>query len=134
MKFGTRLVLCSALAIVAVGCEGRVDKPNEQVRDRPAANIPATPPAGPTGDVRSMGGELGAVDIEKRTFVVVVDGRELPFRFTDATQVTGASGTQGLAGRKGASVTVYYRDDAGSGNIADRIILSGADAPAAPTR
>ena len=75
-----------------------------------------------------MGGELGAVNTDQQTFVVMVDGKEQSFRFSDATQVSGASGTQGLAGRKGARVTVYYRDSGGL-RIADRIILAAIDNP-----
>jgi hypothetical protein len=79
-------------------------------------------------------GTIGKVDPDTRMFTIRADGRDMSFRYNDDTQVTGASGTQGLAGREGDRVTVHYREEMGA-MIASRIVLdTAAPADAAPTR
>jgi hypothetical protein len=134
MKARGLFALCISAALVAGACgEADNDSVIEPMDSAPATE-PAPRPAEPQADSsfgQVISGSLGEVDSQTRTFTLNTGGREEAFTFTESTQVTGASGTQGLAGREGDRVTVHYREQGGS-RIADRIVLE--DAAAQPQR
>jgi hypothetical protein len=136
MKARGVLALCMGAALVAGACGGAEDDstlepmPDSAPMTEPA---PASDPAQLSrGYEQVISGNLGKVDPDASTFTLDAGNREQSFRFNAATQVTGASGTQGLAGREGARVTVHYREEAGA-MLATRIVIDDA-APAAPAR
>jgi hypothetical protein len=128
MKARGLFALCISAALVAGAC-GEAD--NDSVME-PMDSAPATEPAPTLAEPQAdssfgqvISGSLGEVDSQTRTFTLNTGDREEAFTFTEATEVTGASGTQGLAGREGDAVTVHYREQGGS-RIADRIVLEDA--------
>ena len=81
----------------------------------PAQEAEKTPP--PPSDVvtppapveLSVEGELQSVDLTAKTLVIKdATGAERKFTFTDSTGILGASGAQGLAGRKGSPIKIGY--------------------------
>jgi len=136
MKARGVMALCISAALVTAACGDGVD--NDSTLDPMPENAPATEPARPSAGAAPMergadqviSGNLGNVDTDARTFTLSADNREQTFRFNDDTDVTGASGTQGLASREGARVTVHYRQDGGA-NVATRIMLEGGTTPMA---
>ena len=54
-------------------------------------------------------GELTKVDATDKTISVKsAKGKEMAFRYTDETQVSGADGVEGLATKSGAHVRVHF--------------------------
>jgi hypothetical protein len=89
-------------ALPLVGCT--------QTREPDATRADAEAPG--VADTESIIGELKSVDPEARTFGVSTDdGRDRTFSYSDATDIAGTSGVQGLTGRKGARVKVHYREE-----------------------
>ena len=74
-----------------------------------------------------ISGTLEEVDAQARTLTLNTGTREETFTFSDSTDVQGASGAQGLAGREGDRVTVHYSEQRGS-RIANRIVVEEAAA------
>jgi hypothetical protein len=106
-----------SIVLLTLGC-GQAER---------ATAPPAQEPAD-TGSVSSMmderiiSGELQNVDLDANTFTVTSGGAEHVFVFSGTTDVIGAAGAQGLSGREGTQVTVYYREQ-GDSKIAMTIEL-----------
>jgi hypothetical protein len=109
-------------ALIAGACEGAGNDTDDPISES-AGGSPES------GLDQVMSGNLGEVDPDEQTFTITVNGREESFEFDEATQVTGASGTQGLSGRQGARVTVHFREDGGD-RIARRIEVTEVATPA----
>lgn len=108
----TYLAMCFVAALAAAGCQS--DQGPERMTETPGQLL--------SDSEHAMSGELHTVDLDAKTFTLASDGRPEAFTFTDATEVTGAAGPQGLAGREGARATVHYREEE-SARIATRIVL-----------
>lgn len=115
---GALLTIGSAAVLVLIGCQQPAqDQSVVPPVDEPIATRPDVPSLGsPAGAIeeQALGGELRNVDLDARTFVVLAGGMEQVFTFSDATAVSGAPGTQGLAAREGARVNLRYRDENGT--------------------
>jgi hypothetical protein len=130
MKIRELLAIVMGAALVTGACGDGID---EDALDQDIDRTPVTEPADSTTDAmppagvnqQVISGSLGRVDPDARTFTLNAEGRQQTFHFNDATDVSGMAGTQGLAGREGANVTVYYRteDDV---MTATRIVMNGA--------
>jgi hypothetical protein len=136
MKARGLFALCMSAALVAGACGGAdndsvLEPMDSAPASEPAAETRSAEPQADSNLAQVISGSLGEVDSQTRTFTLNTGTREEAFTFTESTQVTGASGTQGLAGREGDRVTVHYREQGGS-RIADRIVLE--DAAAQPQR
>ena len=95
------LAICAVAALSLLGCN-RMDS----ARDKAAVQEASAPEV-----AQVITGELRSVDGDAKTFVVRADdGTEHSFRYTDATESTGGSSAQGLAGREGDRVRVSYRE------------------------
>lgn len=119
------LTLCVGVALIAAACGPDEAQTLDALEDpAPVAGAaPAPDPAGlGLGYEHVIAGSLGRVDPDAMTFTLRTDIAEQSFRFTSATDVSGASGAQGLTGREGARVTVHYREDAGA-RLATRVVL-----------
>lgn len=136
---GLYLTMFSFAVVLMLGCapaeRGDETMPGDE---RPGAEPgvpPATPePAAPRtpdpqaqtgmGQEQTVSGELTKVDMDAQTFTVSENGTEHVFSFSDMTEVEGAAGTQGLAGREGSQVTVHYTEELDT-KRATRIQLQG---------
>lgn len=79
------------------------------------AQEPQAPPAEQKAPATiSLEGELVRVDADTKILVVKPsEGKEVEFKYTDTTDVTGAQGgAAGLATMKEGRVTVHYTEDA----------------------
>jgi Cu/Ag efflux protein CusF len=82
------------------------------------------PPAG--AQEQTATGQLAKVDATGKAITIKSGDKEMVFNYTDATQVTGVEGgTQGLAGKTGATLRVTYQSKAGT-NLASRIEVQEA--------
>ncbi len=129
MKTRGILALLMGVALVAGACGDAADDSTLDPLDDAPATEPAPPAAGlpqaERGAEQMMSGTIGKVDADARTFTINANNREETFRYSESTNVTGAPGVQGLAGRDGTRVTVHYREEAGA-MMATRIMLEGA--------
>lgn len=136
MKARGFVALCMGAALVAGACGGAENDSTLDPVDSPPASDTARPSGNTATDMnrgaeQTISGSLGKVDPDARIFTLTAEGRDQTFRFNDATDVSGMAGSQGLAGREGAHVTVYYRED-GGGTMATRIVMNGS--PATPSQ
>jgi hypothetical protein len=105
--------MCFMCALALAGCEAD---------DANRAPMSETPGQLLSDMEQSMSGEIRTVDPDAKIVVLLSDGKAETFKYTDATEVTGAAGPQGLAGREGAHATVHYHDER-DGRMARRIVL-----------
>jgi hypothetical protein len=101
-----------AAALLTIGCDDRADQ-RQMSEQTPAVEQPAPPATGTMtaqGEVRQVEGSLQAVDLDAKTLTVRGDDMDHVFTFTDATEIRGASGAQGLSGKEGTRVTVHYQE------------------------
>lgn len=122
---------CCFIALAAiVGCDA-ADEPDPQLlgrettedRDQTAAErVPPPPaprvggaePAAPiAGQEQQAMGTIEAVDLDASTFTLNTGVDELRFTFSDATEIDGAAGLQGLAQQEGTLATVSYTEASG---------------------
>jgi hypothetical protein len=124
MKSGAILsvVLAGALLSVAACQQAEAPRPDSPAAVRPESPPPGSPARSPDLSELVISGDLRRVNPEERTFILMAGNQEHRFTYSDATLVTGAAGTQGLAGREGARVTVHYRDTPDA-KVALRIML-----------
>jgi hypothetical protein len=122
MKAGAVLAMLSIAMLAAGGCDTeRREAALEGQSPSSGGTLGSGAPLGEPLEV--MSGELGQVDLQARTFTIKTADADVVFAFTDATQVDGAAGPQGLAGREGARVSLRYRQRP-DGKIAERITIN----------
>jgi len=94
--------------------------PDRQAQPAPERQAP------PAKDTSPVMGTLANVDATAKTLTVKQsDGKEITFKYTDTTEVTGAKdGPAGLATMKDARVTVHFTEDANKAKTATRVIVS----------
>lgn len=80
-----------------------------------AAQEPGQAPGQASPALQTAAGELSRVAPESKAFwIKAVDGSEMQFKYTDATEVTGeADSAEGLANRSGNRVSVQFHELAG---------------------
>jgi hypothetical protein len=90
------------------------------------------PPSQQQPQAMSAQGELLRVDLEKKQFWIEdASGKEVQFRFTEATEVTGqVKNIEGLATKTGTRVAVQYRAE-GGGAVATKIDIQASAADGA---
>jgi hypothetical protein len=110
------LAFFSAAVFATVACqsEPRTEMLDDTQKEGSSQLLP--------GYEQTINGDIGSVNLEARTFTLKSADVSETFSFNDDTQVTGATGTQGLAGKEGARATVHYRDNSGT-KVATQIIL-----------
>lgn len=137
---GVWLAICSMVLLVALGCGPAAERSEEPLGQEPAPGEEPlgvepqepiepqepTAPQEPAGEAQEqvMSGEITKVDVEGQSLWVKAEDAEHTISFSDETEIIGAAGAQGLAGREGARVTVHYQDDLGT-KRATRIVLEG---------
>lgn len=105
------LAMLCVVPLTAVAC-GQSEQSTLPVGEPPGPEaVPAPVPDSTASIERWISGNLAEVDLEAKTLTVVTADGEHLFEFSDATEVVGAAGTQGLAAREGTEVAVYYRED-----------------------
>lgn len=117
MKLSVHFTLPAALLALAIG--------TAPVMAQAPAPAPAQPPApGAQARATMVQGELVRVDADKQMlWIEGADGKEIQFRYTAATEVSGeAQNVEGLATKTGTRVTVEFRVE-GSEAIATKIVI-----------
>jgi len=104
-------------------------------QSQPASPQPAQPPTAsqaPAAQSQTVLGELVKVDVDKKVLKIKAAGdKEMEFRFTAATEVTGESrNVEGLATKTGTKVSVDYQGE-GKNMVATKIAIQDADSNAA---
>lgn len=110
------------VAVLTLACAP--ERTEEALPEEPgAASEPAAPQASAEAAPSVMQGAIASVNSEQQTFTIDADdGTQRRFTYTDATEVVGAPGVQGLTGRDGDRVVVHYREDLDA-NVALKIEL-----------
>jgi hypothetical protein len=115
-KLLTVTAISVAVMLVIVPIASAQEKAAPPAQDRP----PAGAPGGQQAE-KVFQGQLTKVDAQAKWIAVKGAGdMEMQFDYTDATQVVGEKGIQGLAGKTGTELKVTYRDAAGK-HIATKI-------------
>ena len=126
MKFGSKFTISAAVLGLALASAPVM-----------AQDSPAQPPAAnraPAAQAKTVQGELLKVDTDKKLLrIKAADNKEMEFRFTTETEVTGeGQNIEGLATKTGTKVSVDYRGE-GSNMVATKIAIQAAEArPSAP--
>lgn len=109
-KLLTVTAISVAVMLVLVPIMSAQEKAAPPAQDRPPAG---GAPGGAQAE-KTFTGQLTKVDPQAKWIAVKGAGdMEMQFDYTDATQVVGEKGIQGLAGKTGAELRVTYRDAAG---------------------
>ena len=114
MQIMLLIVLLSASLVAA--CSGpEPSKQPAQTSSQPkAAPAPSAPSASSSAAEQVTTGKIQNVDLAANTLVIKdAAGNDLTFSFTPSTEITGASGTQGLSGQTGSQVTVHHIEQDG---------------------
>jgi hypothetical protein len=127
MKFESRFTIPAAMLTLALA-----STPAFAQQPQPAQPQPSQPPAAsqaPAMQSKTALGELVKVDVDKKTLrIKSADDKEMEFRFTAATEVTGESrNVEGLATKTGTKVSVDYQGE-GKNMVATKIAIQDADA------
>ncbi len=127
MKFESRFTIPAAMLTLALA-----STPAFAQQPQPAQPQPSQPPAAsqaPAMQSKTALGELVKVDVDKKTLKIKsADDKEMEFRFTAATEVTGESrNVEGLATKTGTKVSVDYQGE-GKNMVATKIAIQDADA------
>ena len=111
------LSACSNQEPASADSQTATQQPLEQP---PTAQEPESAPS-VTETARVNVGTLQNVDLQSKTFTIQDEtGKQVTFSFSDSTEITGASGSEGLSGQQGNQLMVHYTEQAG-GNTAIRI-------------
>jgi hypothetical protein len=124
MKLESKLMVSAAMLALALGSAPLMAQQSQ----------PAPPSAGQARpQTKTAMGELLKVDVEKKQLQIkTADDKELEFRFTAATEVTGESrNVEGLATKTGTKVTVDYTGE-GSNMVATKIAIQAEAKPSEP--
>ena len=124
MKLESKLAVSAAMLALALGT-------SPLMAQQPP---PAPPSAGQAKpQTKTAMGELLKVDLEKKQVQIkTADDKELEFRFTAATEVTGESrNVEGLATKTGTKVSVDYTGE-GDNMVATKIVIQADPKPADP--
>lgn len=120
MTIESRVTISAAMLALALGSTPLL-----------AQQSPAQPPAAdraPAVQTKTVQGELVRVDTDKKVVrIKAADEKEMEFRFTSDTEVTGESrNVEGLATKTGTRVSVDYRGE-GSNMVATKIAIQPED-------
>ena len=128
MSFTTRMIIPATAFVVALGASPLMAQEPQVPAPAPA---PAEQQPAVEAQAASVEGELLRVDAEAKSIWVKADDKEQQFRFTDATEISGAGrDVEGLSTMTGTRVTVHYKAEGGS-NVATKIdIQPRAEQPA----
>jgi len=134
MKFDSQFTIPAAMLALALASTPALagqSQPGQSEPAQPPAASPA-PAAESKAESKSVQGELVKVDVDKKVLKIKAAGdKEMEFRFTAATEVTGESrNVEGLATKTGTKVSVDYLGE-GKNMLATKIAIQDADANSA---
>lgn len=108
MKKANTFAAIAAVTFLGVSTAYAQD-PAPQPRPQEQAQPPAAQQQPADAQSSSVSGELVKVDAEAKSIAIKgADGTEQVFKYTDATEVTGATDVAGLATKAGTRVTVHF--------------------------
>jgi hypothetical protein len=108
-RLTTLTVLCSVVVLTLSLTAFSLQNPPQ-----PAPGQPPAAQAPPSAE-KTFSGQLGKVDATAKEITLKgADNKEMIFTWDDKTQITGAEGAQGLAGKAGSTLKVTYRENRGA--------------------
>lgn len=126
MKLASRFTISAAMLTLALGS-------TPLMAQQPAERAEPQVDQAPKPQTKSIMGELLRVDVEKQLVrIKAADDKEMEFKFTADTEVTGESkNVEGLATKTGTKVSVDYTGE-GSNMVATKIAIQPSDSERAP--
>lgn len=126
MKFESRFTIPVAMLALTLGSA-------PLMAQQPARSPDMSAGQAAKAETKSAQGELVRVDVDKKVVrIKAADNKEMEFKFTDATEVSGESrNVEGLATKTGTRVTVEYEGQ-GTNMVATKIAIQPSASTASP--